>query len=776
MKKFLNLMLVAFIALGVASCENFELPFDNPFDKGNGSKGEGNGNNTDVTVDGFSFIAEIEQTRADVVEDGDAWKTVWTGDDKLRVIADGKSYIFANSEEELTRFECEDSNAANITNAKTIVISTYHEGAGTVDSDAGRKGLSLYKTYTSFPKDRKVSLAVRSAFFRYSSASSVTIKSEGKLIFSGVDGSSTSMDSITLPAGEDVWVPFEVKAATIAVEAIIGGKVVKSMDALEVEAGMVYNLGTLEGVPTMVYLNAGVWNVDGAWFAAYFFNENDESVAVTMTDEDGDGIFEGRVPENMQSVIFCRMNPEFTEFAWNDEVNTPVWNQTEDLYIGMEPENYYYVVDWSVGVWGNKDGYVAPKATVGVVGSFQGWDVASPVAMDYADGGWLVASGVELFKGDAFKFVEGKSWDEPNYGYEGSKLKAAVDTEYTLVLSGNDIIVTKNGKFDIYFNLSTLSFKYTCVEEFTDRTVDIVIENRAEWNPLYIHLSHNGTAITPEEGALVEGNTYAVNANYIGETLSYYFTTTDKSTEPQNVTIKRDGATVYVVEDSSEIIPGELSAYSVPGVHNNWDTSATPMYVAGDLCAAFNVAATEFKIHNTSNSKWYGLASGSLSLGTWTTLSDNGAASNIIVAEGIYDIYFSEGRSMVCVVEAGAEVPALPEVSEDDNRTIYLYAGGSSLWDQAGAWFEAWVWGSTTPDAWYRFTAVSGHAGYYSIVVPKDCTGMKILRRGPSHNANSWEDAQKWNNTNDVAIPVDKDLVSITGWGGDDWAWSTYSK
>ena len=200
------------------------------------------------------------------------------------------------------------------------------------------------------------------------------------------------------------------------------------------------------------------------------------------------------------------------------------------------------------------------------------------------------------------------------------------------------------------------------------------------------------------------------------------------------------------------------------------------MYVAGDLCAAFNVAATEFKIHNTSNSKWYGLASGSLSLGTWTTLSDNGAASNIIVAEGIYDIYFSEGRSMVCVVEAGAEVPALPEVSEDDNRTIYLYAGGSSLWDQAGAWFEAWVWGSTTPDAWYRFTAVSGHAGYYSIVVPKDCTGMKILRRGPSHNANSWEDAQKWNNTNDVAIPVDKDLVSITGWGGDDWAWSTYSK
>ena len=776
MKKFWNLVLVAFIALGVASCENFELPFDNPFDKGNGSKGEGNGNNTDVTVEDFSFIAEIEQTRADVVQDGDGWQTVWTGDDKLRVIADGKSYIFVNSEEELTRFTCEDSNAANVADAKTIVISTYHEGAGVVDSDAGRSGLSLYKTYTSFPTDRKVSLAVRSAFFRYSSEFPVTIKSAGKLIFSGVDGSSTSMDSITLPAGEDVWVPFEVKAATISVEVSIAGKIVENVEALDVVAGMIYDLGTLEGEPTLVHLNAGLWNVDGAWFAAYFFNENDESVAVKMADEDGDGIFEGRVPENMKSVIFCRMNPEYAEFAWNSEEEPAhVWNQTTDLYIGVEPENYYYIIDWAVGVWGNADGYIAPKATVGVVGTFQNWDIASPVAMDYADEGWLVARGIELIKGDGFKFTEGHSWEEPNYGYEGGKLNAEVDTEYTLVLSGEDILATATGKFDIYFNTSNKHFKYTLVEALTDRTVDITIDNRAEWNPLYLHLSHNGAAITPEEGVLIEGGAYAVSVDYIGETLSYHFTTTDKATEPQNVKVTRDGATVYVIEGSSEVVPGELSAYNVPGVHNNWDTTATPtpMYVAGDLCVAYNVATTEFKING--NNKWFGLASGSLSLDTWTALSENGAAPNITVAEGIYDIYFSEGRSMVCVVVAGAQVPEVPEVSEDDNRIIYLYAGGSSLWDQADAWFEAWVWGSTTPDAWYKFTAVSGHAGYYSIVAPKDCTGMKILRRAPNHTAGSWDDGQRWNNTNDVAIPADKNLISITGWGVDDWSWSLYS-
>lgn len=785
-------MLVAFIALGVASCENFELPFDNPFDKGDGAKGEGNGNNTDVTVDDFSFIAEIEQTRADVIEDGDGLQTVWTGDDKLRVIADGKSYIFANTAEDMTRFTCTDSNAANVADAKTIVISTYHEGAGVVDSDAGKKGLSLYKTYTSFPKDRKVSLAVRSAFFRYSSASSVTIKSEGKLIFSGVEGSSTSLDSITLPAGEDVWVPFEVKAATISVEASIAGKIVKYVEALEVAAGEIYDFGTLEAEPSKLYLSAGVWNADGAWFAAYFFNENDESVAVTMTDEDGDGIFECRIPANMQSVIFCRMNPVYADFAWNSDAEPGhVWGQTDDLYISAEPDNYYYIIDWKVGVWGNKDGYVAPTATIGVVGSFQGWDVANPVAMDYTDGGWLVASGIELFKGDAFKFVEGKSWEEPNYGYEGGKLNAEVDCEYPLVLSGNDIIATKNGKFDIYFNTLNNNFKYSCVEEFTDRTVDIVIENSAEWNPLYIHLSHNDVAITPEEGALVEGNTYAVNANYIGETLTCYFTTTDKSTDPQLITITKDGSKAFVVEAGSNVVvPGAASEWALCGDFNDWGDAFMYTTNVNNLLMLQNIELNDggnFLVRKPAT-EWndkYGAGGVNYIKPNHYIDAALGGANMVVETGGIFDIYFDVVAHYLYVVEAGADYtmatkqtesgvrPALPE---DNSRTIYLYAGGSSLWDQAGAWFEAWVWGSALSDNWYQFTAVSDHAGYYSIVVPKDCTGMKILRRGPSHNANSWDDAQKWNNTGDVTIPADQDLLTITGWGENDWSWSTYSK
>ena len=635
-------MLVAFVALGAAACED-------GIEDASSSKGEG-----------FSFTAEIDQTRVDVVADGEGWKTVWTGDDKLRVVADGKEYIFSNTPEALTTFTSTEAGAKSVASAKSIKIASWfgHKD-NVVDSDKGKAGLRLEASYASFPANRNVTLAVESSFFRLSSDSDVQIEATD-MIFAGVGNTNGYSTVVNLAAGSDIWVPFYADGASeVSIAVSIDGKVVYSAESLAVEAGGIYELGAFEAEPTYVYLNPGVWNVDGAWFAAYFFNDEGANSAVAMTDADGDAIFECRVPANMKSMIFCRMNPDYAEFAWNDDTNNPVWNQTEDLFIGAEPENYYYILDWNVGVWGNSEGYVAPKATMGLVGSFQNWDVSSPIAMDYAEDGWLVAYGIEMLKTERFKFVEGRTWDEPNYGYEGGELNAALDTEYTLVLSGSDIVSTKTGKFDIYFNPANKHFKYVLVEE-TERTVDITIDNRAEWNPLYIHLSHNGEAITPEEGALVEGGAYAVSAEYIGETLSCYFTTTDKSTEPQNVSITKDGAKVYVIEDSSEIIPGEVSAYTVPGVHNGWDTSATPMYVAGDVCVAFNVATTEFKINGYN--KWFGLASGSLSLGTWTTLSEDGAASNITVAEGMYDIYFSESRSMVCVVNAGTQMPAMPEV------------------------------------------------------------------------------------------------------------------
>jgi hypothetical protein len=277
---------------------------------------------------------------------------------------------------------------------------------------------------------------------------------------------------------------------------------------------------------------------------------------VKLTDGDADGIYECGVPAGMEKVIFCRMNPDFAEFGWNtgeESENDPkhVWNQTADLEIGVEPNNYYHIVGWDNGAWGTKDYYelpVTPASNIGLVGSFQGWDVAAPIAMESLNGGWIVARSIELYKTDEFKFVEGNTWDV-SYGNSTTKLYAEANMEYQLTSDGGqNISVMGNGKFDIYFNVDSKMFKYECVEDYANITVDITINNKANWSPLYIYLEYEGTAITPAEGALVENGVYTISGSYIGCSLTCKFISGSKVSEVQTISIGKTGTIVTLEE------------------------------------------------------------------------------------------------------------------------------------------------------------------------------------------------------------------------------------
>ena len=107
-------------------------------------------------------------------------------------------------------------------------------------------------------------------------------------------------------------------------------------------------------------------------------------------------------------------------------------------------------------------------------------------------------------------------------------------------------------------------------------------------------------------------------------------------------------------------MPYETSVYSVVGTHNGWEAGKTPMYLVGDYAVAYGVEFTgtsnAFKV--LGNDKWLGTAS--LSLGTWTSLAVDTA--DMTLPAGKYDFYFSETRTMLCVVEAGATVPELAKI------------------------------------------------------------------------------------------------------------------
>ena len=88
-----------------------------------------------------------------------------------------------------------------------------------------------------------------------------------------------------------------------------------------------------------LYLNPSIWNVDGARFAAYFF-ENGEKW-LSMTDPDGDGIYEVEKPSGYTKVIFCRMNGSNTTNNWNNK-----WNQSGDLTIPTNGDNLFTPSSW----------------------------------------------------------------------------------------------------------------------------------------------------------------------------------------------------------------------------------------------------------------------------------------------------------------------------------------------------------------------------------------------------------------------------------------------
>jgi hypothetical protein len=106
MKTFWNLMLAISVLLGVVACTN------------------DSSNISDDTNEGFSFIASIDHTRADVINNDGTWQTVWSGDDKLLVTSDSGNFVFTNSKEEPARFVSNDAEASTLRNATNIVITT----------------------------------------------------------------------------------------------------------------------------------------------------------------------------------------------------------------------------------------------------------------------------------------------------------------------------------------------------------------------------------------------------------------------------------------------------------------------------------------------------------------------------------------------------------------------------------------------------------------------------------------------------------------------------
>ena len=693
MKKFWNLLVAVLVVMGAVACtENYE--------------------NVDGTMEqGLSFRATInlDETRSDVVfnESTEKWNTVWTGDETLNVRVGLRSYQFTNSVEDKELFVCKTANASDLV-GQGVVIDLMHDADGApIDSKAGKSGGKIYASVSSFNPAEGVALEVKSAFFRYSSAYEVTLDAASSYIFYYNGG---YKNSITLPAGDDVWVAFN-PLSDVTLSYSIDGTKCKEITK-NFESKKVYNLGEL-GLPYEVSETWGVAGDFNGWAAgtpAPLYVVNEWLVAYGLTNLNGGFKFvqnkgwddaKGGVPaEGVASATGEWLNCGTNNITVADA-------SAYDVYFAPERSMYCIVV-------AGAEVPEMPEAPVlpdwSLAGSFNNW---GDLLMTATDTAYLyVAEGVTLATGDEIKVKRSDTWD---VSYGGGINNLEPNKWMKAYLNGSNVVVAKSGTYDVYF-------------EYADG---------GDYSKLYLVEAGESQSAATEQTA--------------------------------NGTLVPDGS-----DTPEGVTPDEPSVWSLSGTFNGWGDAVMVTTTVKDIFVAKSVsfaAYDAFKVRK--NKAWtenYGGGIVYFNPNGWMSVYSNG--SDIAITEaGTYDVYFDLTNKRLYVVDAGGDYTTVaqqttegkePEVEEPEVTENVLYLKPNSNWKQSNARFAAYFFINNDINVWVSMVD-SDSDGIYEVNIPEGYTfGDNVIfcRMNPSSTANSWNN--KWNQTADLKIPTDgKNLFTI---------------
>lgn len=107
-------------------------------------------------------------------------------------------------------------------------------------------------------------------------------------------------------------------------------------------------------------------------------------------------------------------------------------------------------------------------------------------------------------------------------------------------------------------------------------------------------------------------------------------------------------------------------------------------------------------------------------------------------------------------------------------KTLYLVPNAN--WKKDNARFA--VYAFDNGEAWYSMTAVSGKDGVYQADVDDKYPQVIFCRMNPAEPANNWNDNVKWNQTDDLYVPSDKNQYTVAEdtWDKGGGTWSVYGQ
>jgi hypothetical protein len=309
MKKIFYYLMCAVVAMGAMACQN-DVDTDLTPNENSGEK--------------VSFVAEIgEATRVDIDNekvDG-KYRITLDDEDKLTVqlynggALGGNPYVFETTDG--VNFSCEEDGVSELLTGE---VYAYLGEEDTFCSFCGLDGIGLSGFGNLSGDNAKIKLEVNTAVLTFESSMDVTFHSTAG-IFSDMCGNDgfESGEQITITAEDGVRYMAIAGGVSTTFSYSIDGIECKSID-INFQSGKIYNLGKL--VPGVVLVPNDNWKADNAYFAAYFFKQqNAQSIKlystsatekwVKMQSYDNGETYVALIPEGEWSnVIFCRMNPE----------------------------------------------------------------------------------------------------------------------------------------------------------------------------------------------------------------------------------------------------------------------------------------------------------------------------------------------------------------------------------------------------------------------------------------------------------------------------------
>ena len=730
MRKFWTFLTVALVALGAVACDDKIEEEDV----------------TPTVVDKISFTASVEDmTRTYLQQDGEIYHTKWVGDEQLCVhTIDNYSekFYFSNSKSKPNSFYCEAEGVGKLLNQKVVItyvkdIVSIDSDTYTIDSSAGATGV-LLTANTTLTEDAQITMRAECAYLLYSSSAEVTFTAkqtggERNLFAKGGVGVST----ITLPGGNGIFVPIAAydKAegnAAYELSYSIGGAEGKST-TITPEWNKIYDLGVLTptetpDVPTpsatSVYLVPGVWNVDNAWFAAYFFDANGGNSWFKMEDANTDGIFECTVPTGMTNVIFCRMNPAFADCGWSSDTEQRVWNQSADLSLPIDSANHYYITGWESGEW-HEAGYTlpeTPETPTPDTPTLSDADIYFVPGVWNVDDAWFAAYFFDANGGNCWLKLEDANTD--------GIFECKVPVDMTSV-----IFCRMNPAFaDCGWNSGD--------EETTGAPKRV-------WN----QTGDNTVGVAPANYFYITGWGTDEQPNSPGEWHEAGYTLPETPDTPGTPDLT--DAVIYLVPNADW---KSDSAWFAAHFYNETDGYADVKMEDADGDGIY-----ECKVPAAMTNVLFCRMNPAYETFGWNSETENdhvwnqteGSAVGVTPNNYFYITDWGKGEWH----EAGYTLPETPDTPVTPDLTdaaIYLVPG---VWAADNARFAVY---ETATERWTDMTAVEGKFGLYSAKVAT--SDIVFVRMSPTDSANVWEN--KWNQTADLVVPTDeKNCYYITGWG-----------